>query len=304
MMDCPRCGFNQPQDRYCASCGLDVEHFIAPRTPVWRKVLISPNTYVILSGVLIVFLVLFILSSYAPAAFRAARGNFVSSRQAAEPDDDAPGAVQPAEADSPEASEPAEPTAAAAPAPPEPAVTDDHPAATTTAATPPKREPKVLEAEFFEVARGPSLHYLSTGDRIAEDRDARATLLRDPKKTHEWLRTSASSLGPAFTSDLRGGNQIVIETPPGTADAFRFAMMLQLTKWDAGRASLRFASPQAVDGVADLVAGETLVIMIEPAVRRLPPEVITKAGPGPWMIFNSPNFRSGETAWIFTVRLR
>jgi hypothetical protein len=27
MMDCPRCGFSQPKDRYCANCGLDVDHF-------------------------------------------------------------------------------------------------------------------------------------------------------------------------------------------------------------------------------------------------------------------------------------
>ena len=27
IQDCPRCGFVQPKDRYCASCGLDIESY-------------------------------------------------------------------------------------------------------------------------------------------------------------------------------------------------------------------------------------------------------------------------------------
>jgi hypothetical protein len=37
LISCPRCGFNQPKDRYCAQCGVDIENFKPPKTPFFKK---------------------------------------------------------------------------------------------------------------------------------------------------------------------------------------------------------------------------------------------------------------------------
>jgi|GEM_PF-2344645 len=38
-MNCPKCGFYQPEDQYCASCGVDMEKYQPKEAPVWRRVL-------------------------------------------------------------------------------------------------------------------------------------------------------------------------------------------------------------------------------------------------------------------------
>lgn len=42
LMNCPRCGFSQPQDKYCAQCGVDMQNY-RPRTiPFWKKMITHP----------------------------------------------------------------------------------------------------------------------------------------------------------------------------------------------------------------------------------------------------------------------
>lgn len=56
-MECPRCGFQQPPDRYCANCGLDIESYLRRPEP-WahrlRQWLKSPIFYVILTLALVI----------------------------------------------------------------------------------------------------------------------------------------------------------------------------------------------------------------------------------------------------------
>ena len=37
MHDCPKCGFNQPIDRYCASCGLDIDNYVPERVSWFQR---------------------------------------------------------------------------------------------------------------------------------------------------------------------------------------------------------------------------------------------------------------------------
>lgn len=48
MIDCPRCGFTQPPDRYCANCGIDMEHYKAPQKPLLTRLSSSPWFYIFL----------------------------------------------------------------------------------------------------------------------------------------------------------------------------------------------------------------------------------------------------------------
>ncbi|QDK38969.1 hypothetical protein DOE51_15935 [Bdellovibrio sp. NC01] len=42
LIKCPKCGFQQPIDRYCAQCGVDMESFRPPAQPFFKKVVGNP----------------------------------------------------------------------------------------------------------------------------------------------------------------------------------------------------------------------------------------------------------------------
>lgn len=54
--DCPRCGFSQPKDRYCANCGLDIDHFKPVPKPKLKA--LAQNTFVQITLVAVVVLAL------------------------------------------------------------------------------------------------------------------------------------------------------------------------------------------------------------------------------------------------------
>ena len=59
MINCPKCGFFQPEDQFCASCGINMQKWTAPKVPLWKK--LGGNWMVQLS-VLFVIIVAVILS--------------------------------------------------------------------------------------------------------------------------------------------------------------------------------------------------------------------------------------------------
>lgn len=46
LINCPRCGFQQPKDKYCAQCGVDIESFRPVAPPLWKRFLSSSLTQV------------------------------------------------------------------------------------------------------------------------------------------------------------------------------------------------------------------------------------------------------------------
>src|ERR1700733_8142932 len=52
MIRCPRCGFEQPRDRFCAKCGIDMESFV-PKTSLKSNAYINKTR--ILIGVVVIF---------------------------------------------------------------------------------------------------------------------------------------------------------------------------------------------------------------------------------------------------------
>lgn len=45
MMDCPRCGFTQPKDQYCAKCGIDVESYHKAPPNLFVRIANSSNLH-------------------------------------------------------------------------------------------------------------------------------------------------------------------------------------------------------------------------------------------------------------------
>lgn len=44
LINCPRCGFQQPKDKYCAQCGVDIESFRPVTPPLWKRFFSSSLT--------------------------------------------------------------------------------------------------------------------------------------------------------------------------------------------------------------------------------------------------------------------
>ena len=65
-MECPRCGFEQPEDRYCANCGLDIESFRSRPRPILERLLANPLFYVVMIGVVFVAAFLYIKANKIP----------------------------------------------------------------------------------------------------------------------------------------------------------------------------------------------------------------------------------------------
>ncbi|WP_413290127.1 hypothetical protein [Bdellovibrio sp. HCB337] len=53
LVKCPRCGFSQPQDKYCAQCGVDMETFKPPRKSALIRYLTDPLLYLGIALILI-----------------------------------------------------------------------------------------------------------------------------------------------------------------------------------------------------------------------------------------------------------
>ncbi|MEQ1875182.1 MAG: hypothetical protein ABL958_00960 [Bdellovibrionia bacterium] len=52
-VSCPKCGFEQPSDRFCANCGIDMENYRAPVKPLVQRLLGSSMFYGLLALLMI-----------------------------------------------------------------------------------------------------------------------------------------------------------------------------------------------------------------------------------------------------------
>lgn len=48
LMKCPKCGFVQPEDQFCARCGVDVKNYQTRPSPLLQRVLSHPSVWIIL----------------------------------------------------------------------------------------------------------------------------------------------------------------------------------------------------------------------------------------------------------------
>lgn len=55
MMKCPRCGFTQPRDQYCAQCGLDISNYKPPKKSLFDQITQNPLAQLIFVGLIIFF---------------------------------------------------------------------------------------------------------------------------------------------------------------------------------------------------------------------------------------------------------
>jgi len=332
MIECPRCGFEQPKDQFCASCGLDIEHYVAKPKPVLVQLLQNPNLHLTLIGISIVLVVGYIFYSQREVVSKQ-MGNFldmpVSSRDAGDPGEQRPASPPPVRAQAPP------PPAASATA----AATTGELAATRAA--PPAEEKSAapadaltltanhkLEVTHWEVPREALANLLALAERIGESTAGRAYLFPTGSKIATELAGIGQKMSGARTVATRTGSQLTIETPPTTAEAFQFAMFFQLTKVEGKELNVKFESqlvlPQPetpaeaasetptvrattesnLNGAATFTSAGLLLIVMEPTNRSPREEFLARAGEGPWSIFSSQEFRGGLTDWAVAVQIK
>lgn len=62
MIKCPKCNFEQPEDIYCAQCGVNMKNFIPPRKSIFVSLFTNQALIV---GILFVGIIIFVLYDYA-----------------------------------------------------------------------------------------------------------------------------------------------------------------------------------------------------------------------------------------------
>lgn len=77
LINCPRCGFSQPKDRYCANCGVDIDTYKPKPTSFVKKILASPLFHITIIA-LIVFASVIVIKQRQKEELQA-RINFLKS---------------------------------------------------------------------------------------------------------------------------------------------------------------------------------------------------------------------------------
>lgn len=333
MMECPRCGFQQPTDQFCAKCGVNVETFVQKPKPFLVRLLANPNFHLSLIGILIVFVVGWIFYSqagYVKLEIGRLVGTPISSRDAADPNEVAAQARMREEAREAKEEASAEKTAeqnknqAAAFMQEGAAVeaaSSDAPAADKALAPAGSK----IEISYWEIPREILMPVLSQAQPIGGGSGGRAFFFSQNAKLKEILSSGAQSLAAAKSFPVSAGGQVTVETPPGAPEMFQFGLMVQLTKAEPKDVAIRFDTslilPQteapgatqpavrrvaesSLNGASPLAAANAIAIVFDPPNRRPNEEIVSKAGDGPWSIFSSPEFRNGLTDWVIVVELK
>jgi len=314
MMDCPRCGFNQPKDRFCASCGLDVDQFQAKPTALWLRILQNPNFHLSLIGLLLVVVAGYIFYSRSEMLGREVddllRSTPLSSRDSRDT----------SEEDSTDA-----PVQAAAFAAGTDAQTADDLAETATlqsvAATETAKvaaAPKVqkIEVGAWEVPRDTLSALIVDAERLIEASEGRAYYWAQGAKVSEALQAAARHLALNRTMASQAQAQAIIETPASAGEGFHFGFMSEVTKADGKHIAIRWQgnwilTPAAdnvpiaqasMSGAAAMGPQSLVMIVLEPTTRNVREDLLLRAGEGPWSIFASEDFRSGATDWVILLQ--
>lgn len=320
MMDCPRCGFSQPKDSYCASCGLDIEHYHVKPKPLIVRILQNPNLHLTLLAFLIIFVIAYIIysrSSFVSREVHQMFGTPLTSKEASDPNEVVPAAPP-----------------SAAPPPAAPAATEAveaqvaPPGSGPAEAAPPVKDVKKMEMVFWEVAHETLMGLVSAAEKVGESTEGRVYLFKDGSKISDAITAASRRVSQARSVDLAAGAQVMVETPPTTPEPFQFALAVQVTKWENKEAALRWDSQlvlsqpetpteqasqtpamktvveSTLTGSSPLNPAGLLMIIIEPGNRAPREEYLRKAGEGPWRVFASEDFRGGITDWVVLVQLK
>ncbi len=344
MMECPRCGFAQPKDQFCASCGLDVDQYIAKPKPLLIRILQNSNLHLSLIAVAVVSIIGFIIYTQSTVVSRQL-GNLLdlplSSRDAADPDDSpAPSPARQARgrggqetAEDADESEVAQ-TASMAGAAEAPEATEPSGGGAAAGASKiPTDAVKLTSSQKFElmhweVPKEALANLLALAEKVGDGTGGRAYYYPTGQKIREEIQNVGRRLSQGRSIAVQAGEAVTVETPPTTTEAFQIGLFFQLSKvadkelslkWESSLILPQPESPQeaasttpgfrataeaSLNGTATLTSSGLFVIVLDPPNRAPREEYLARAGEGPWAVFTSPEFRAGLTDWVVLASIR
>ncbi len=324
MMECPRCGFTQPKDRYCASCGLDVDHYVEKPKPLWIRLVQNPDFHLSLLVIMIVIVVGYIFYAQREKLERQVgallAGSPLSSRDAG-----TPGSTVVKKSNVTSAPAPPPPLP---PPPPAEAKKEDVKPLVAAESEPIAVAGEKLDVSHWEVSREALIPLLNSGaEKVSESTAGRAFLFAQGAKALEIVQ-AGRRMAFARTMTLQAGAQLTLETAPSALEAFQFGLYFQNLKSDTKEASIKWDSTlvlptpdtpaetaaqapvvkpvheASLRGQVKMGSQAILLILYEPGIRSVREDFINKAGDGPWRIFSSEEFRAGTSVWVVLAQLK
>ncbi len=262
MIECPRCGFTQPKDQFCASCGLDIDAYVAKPKPILVRLVQNPNLHLTLIGILVVLVIGYIFYSQRELVSRQ-MGNLldlpVSSRDAGDAEDPlnaarpaARAAARPQAAVSPptEGGGPTANTAATGALAGQAADGSGEGTADGSAAKGGAADPSAvrlsasnkLEVTHWEVPREAMANLIALAEKLGESNAGRAYLYPSGSKIADQIQSVGQRLALGRNVAVKAGGQMTMETPPTTTEAFQYGLFIQLTKVDGKDLGLKWES--------------------------------------------------------------
>lgn len=240
MMECPRCGFTQPKDRYCASCGLDVDSFVVKPQPVLLRILQNPNFHLSLIGILIVLVVGYIFYTQGAVVTRQMgqllEGLPLLSRDAGDPNSPDGMQTEAAATGMDAANVVAE--ANSLPESTETSTTESATAAAAAAAIFDK-----LDVSSWEIPKDALAPLIASGtERVGEGNAGRAFLIANGEKVSEAIQSAGHRLSVGRTVSLTTGTAAQIEAPMAPNDPFQFGFYVQIVKHENRVVSVKWDS--------------------------------------------------------------
>lgn len=333
MMECPRCHFVQPQDRFCANCGLNVDSYHAKPKPLWQRLVANQAAYVVSALVL-----------FAVVAWYVRRVDLVSTAK--------PGVATPATTPvvggstgttgsiynsnrptPPAAATRGEAAKSAAPATLDeasttPAATDSTNATTpavsaagTTAATAPPAaaptatKPTQVEATFYEISRESWQPLAAEGKSVAEQNSFRILQFAQKDKLVAAL-VGARRLPGQRQFSTQPSSSLALHFPVGVSgseNAQGLFLDFSVIKWDndrlevevAGHLALRLDPTSEIqarlESMALLPATGALVVLHPLPHKPLPENLASGLSQSPLSVLESPDYLEGQSEMILFI---
>ncbi len=326
MIECPRCGFAQPTDKYCASCGVDMEALLAKPVPFWKRTMQNPNLHLSMIGILILVVIGWIFYTQRALVNRE-MGAFldspVLSKEAADPGSDPVRAQAPmpvaatrgaiAASEGAEAEFGSESTSFDTA---DQSVSLDSAGSEVGAAGSPSPTGRLvdgskMEVTFWEIPREQLAQVIS---RAEKDSSEGAFTFKQGEEVLKGLRQQAESLGVSRSANVTSGTAMLnVETPASAPENFQFALRLQLgenlrvesSQVFPTEAGSPYGTPSQGPNASVPVAKDSLMLLVfDVPQRNVREETLSKAGEGPWSVFASPEFKVGMTEWIATIHFK
>lgn len=312
MHECPKCGFVQPKDKYCANCGLDIESY--KPAPDSLFVRLAKNTGLQIALVVLIIIgmaiVIFIsqreriaqhLSGALPTAKRTAR-------QITEPKNQPDPKAALAAATRVDSTTPA--TALTAKSRPSP-----------TASAPETKRYKDLTISFFEISKAAVVQLASEGQVLNETQQTKSFLVRGPDalarireidaeaRPHGEPHTEAFTPGTPFNLDYThmGGKKnpeavgmSLVFNPTAMAESlWDFAVETNINlKNETGGALLS----TTINGSYSIPPNSALFLAGFLPHQKVLKEDLWSFNGSPLMVYDSPDFISGLTEFVIVIQ--